>query len=90
MSRNAKRLAIVVGGGHNGLVNGASLAKAGLRTLVLERRDRVGGAAITANLRLSSTWNRSSGVLTSAGISPRSCVTDLPSLAEAAISRIAA
>jgi phytoene dehydrogenase-like protein len=42
--------AIVVGGGHNGLVNGAYLAKAGLKTLVLERRDRVGGAAITEEL----------------------------------------
>ncbi|QIK67200.1 NAD(P)/FAD-dependent oxidoreductase [Nocardioides sp. HDW12B] len=39
--------AIVVGGGHNGLVNGAYLAKAGLRTLILERRHLVGGAAIT-------------------------------------------
>ena len=37
--------AIVVGGGHNGLVNGAYLAKSGLRTLVLERRNIVGGAA---------------------------------------------
>ena len=35
--------AIVVGGGHNGLVAAAYLGKAGLRTLVLERRDRVGG-----------------------------------------------
>jgi phytoene dehydrogenase-like protein len=35
--------AIVVGGGHNGLVTAAHLAKAGLQTLVLERRDRVGG-----------------------------------------------
>jgi phytoene dehydrogenase-like protein len=43
--------AIVVGGGHNGLVNGAYLAKAGLRTLVLERRHIVGGAAITEELR---------------------------------------
>ncbi len=42
--------AIVVGGGHNGLVNGAYLAKAGLRTLVLERRSFVGGAAITEEL----------------------------------------
>ncbi|MDQ6687386.1 MAG: NAD(P)/FAD-dependent oxidoreductase, partial [Actinomycetota bacterium] len=39
--------AIVVGGGHNGLVNAAYLAKAGLRTLVLEQRHLVGGAAIT-------------------------------------------
>jgi phytoene dehydrogenase-like protein len=43
--------AIVIGGGHNGLVNGAYLAKAGLRTLILERRGVVGGAAITEELR---------------------------------------
>lgn len=43
--------AIVVGGGHNGLVNAAYLAKSGLRTLVLERRHIVGGAAITEELR---------------------------------------
>ena len=43
--------AIVVGGGHNGLINGAYLAKAGLRTLILERRPFVGGAAITEELR---------------------------------------
>ena len=42
--------AIVVGGGHNGLVNGAYLAKSGLRTLILERRHLVGGAAITEEL----------------------------------------
>jgi phytoene dehydrogenase-like protein len=43
--------AIVVGGGHNGLVNGAYLAKAGLKTLIVERRGIVGGAAITEELR---------------------------------------
>jgi phytoene dehydrogenase-like protein len=43
--------AIVVGGGHNGLTNAAYLAKGGLRTLVLERRPFVGGAAITEELR---------------------------------------
>ena len=42
--------AIVVGGGHNGLTNGAYLAKAGLKTLILERRHLVGGAAITEEL----------------------------------------
>ncbi len=42
--------AIVVGGGHNGLTHAAYLAKAGLRTLVLEQRDQVGGAAITEEL----------------------------------------
>jgi phytoene dehydrogenase-like protein len=39
--------AIVIGGGHNGLVAGAYLAKAGANTVVLEARDRVGGAADT-------------------------------------------
>lgn len=43
--------AIVIGGGHNGLVNAAYLGKAGLRTLLLERRHLVGGAAITEELR---------------------------------------
>ncbi len=43
--------AIVVGGGHNGLVNGAYLARAGLKTLILERRHLVGGAAISEELR---------------------------------------
>jgi len=38
---------IVIGSGHNGLVCGAYLAKAGLKTLVLERREIVGGAAVT-------------------------------------------
>ena len=39
--------AIVIGGGHNGLVAAAYLARAGRRTLVLERRPLVGGAAVT-------------------------------------------
>src|SRR5678815_5632430 len=39
--------AIVVGGGHNGLVTAAYLARAGQKVLVLEARDRVGGAAVT-------------------------------------------
>ncbi|MBK5268621.1 MAG: NAD(P)/FAD-dependent oxidoreductase [Acidimicrobiia bacterium] len=42
--------AIIVGGGHNGLVNGAYLAKTGLKTLIIERRHLVGGAAITEEL----------------------------------------
>ena len=39
--------AIIIGGGHNGLTCGAYLARAGLRTLVLERREVFGGAAVT-------------------------------------------
>src|SRR5690348_10348761 len=39
--------AIIIGGGHNGLVCGTYLAKAGLKTLVLERRHVIGGAAVT-------------------------------------------
>ncbi len=41
------RDAILIGGGHNGLVCAAYLAKAGLKVTVLERRDVVGGAAVT-------------------------------------------
>ena len=39
--------AIVIGGGHNGLVTAAYLARAGRKTLVLEKRDLLGGAAVT-------------------------------------------
>ena len=42
--------AIVIGGGHNGLVNAAYLARAGRKVLVLEQRDRVGGAAVSEEI----------------------------------------
>jgi phytoene dehydrogenase-like protein len=39
--------AVIVGAGHNGLVTAAYLARAGRRVLVLERREMVGGCAVT-------------------------------------------
>ena len=42
--------AIVIGGGHNGLVSAAYLARAGMKTLVLERRHLLGGAAVTEEI----------------------------------------
>ncbi|MGQ0383852.1 MAG: phytoene desaturase family protein [Gammaproteobacteria bacterium] len=39
--------AIVIGGGHNGLVNAAYLARAGRKVIVLERRHLLGGAAVS-------------------------------------------
>src|ERR1700739_1860135 len=39
--------AIIIGGGHNGLVTAAYLAKAGRKVVVLERRHVVGGACVT-------------------------------------------
>ncbi len=42
--------AVIIGGGHNGLISAAYLARAGLKTLVLEQRHVLGGAAVTEEL----------------------------------------
>src|SRR5687768_13482695 len=47
MSPQQRYDAIIIGGGHNGLVNAAYLARAGRKVVVLERRHLVGGAAVT-------------------------------------------
>jgi phytoene dehydrogenase-like protein len=47
MKTDPTRDIVIIGGGHNGLVTAFYLAKAGFKPLVLERREQVGGAAIT-------------------------------------------
>jgi phytoene dehydrogenase-like protein len=57
---------VILGGGHNGLVTAFYLAKAGLKPLVLERREHVGGAAITNEFHPGfrcSTLSHSAGPL---------------------------
>ncbi len=55
--------AIVVGGGHNGLTTGAYLAKAGMRTLILERRHILGGACVTEEIWPGARVSRCSYVV---------------------------
>ncbi len=53
--------ALIVGGGHNGLVCAAYLARGGLRPLVLERRPLFGGACVTAEIAGAPGYRVSTG-----------------------------
>ncbi|KAK6746980.1 hypothetical protein RB195_000308 [Necator americanus] len=55
--------AIVVGGGHNGLTAAAYLARAGKRVCVLERREVLGGAAVTEEIVPGFKFSRASYLL---------------------------
>ena len=54
--------AIVIGAGHNGLTNAAYLAKSGLKVLVLEKNDYIGGAAVSRVLHDGWTYSNCSYV----------------------------
>ena len=54
--------ALVVGAGHNGLVAACYLARAGLKTLVVEKNDWVGGAAVSRSLYPGFTYSNCSYV----------------------------
>src|SRR5215211_4169528 len=59
---------VIIGGGHNGLVTACYLAKSGLKTLVLEGREIVGGGAVTEELHPGfrcSTLDHAAGPLSS-------------------------
>ncbi len=54
--------AIIIGAGHNGLTNGAYLAKAGLNVVVLEKNDYIGGASVTREMHVGWLYSSSSYV----------------------------
>lgn len=54
--------AIVIGAGHNGLVNACYLQKAGLNVLVVEKNDWIGGAAVSRELKPGFTYSNCSYV----------------------------
>lgn len=55
--------AVIIGGGHNGLISAAYLAKSGLSVAVLERRHLIGGAAVTEEIIPGFKFSRASYVL---------------------------
>nr|XP_014346389.1 PREDICTED: pyridine nucleotide-disulfide oxidoreductase domain-containing protein 2 [Latimeria chalumnae] len=55
--------AVIIGGGHNGLIAAAYLQKSGVSTAVLERRHVIGGAAVTEEIFPGFKFSRASYVL---------------------------
>jgi phytoene dehydrogenase-like protein len=74
MPANGRYDAVVVGGGHNGLVAACYLAGAGLNVCVLERYAEVGGAAISEEIVPGFTFSVGSYVLS---LMPRSILDEL-------------
>jgi phytoene dehydrogenase-like protein len=62
MGKHSAYDAIVAGAGHNGLTTACYLAKAGLRTLVVEKNDWIGGAAVSRSLHEGWTYSNCSYV----------------------------
>lgn len=62
MSTQSEFDAIVVGAGHNGLTAACYLARAGLKTLVVEKNDWIGGAAVSRSLHDGWTYSNCSYV----------------------------
>jgi phytoene dehydrogenase-like protein len=62
MANNPSHDVIMVGSGHNGLVTACLLARAGLRVLVLERNEHIGGAAVSRSLHPDFTYSNCSYV----------------------------
>jgi hypothetical protein len=58
--KGGKRGVIVIGGGHNGLVSAAYLARSGVDVVVLERRHVIGGAAVTEEIVPGFKFSRAS------------------------------
>ena len=69
--------AVVIGGGHNGLVAAAYLARSGARTLVLEARDTTGGAATTEAPWPDAPEFRVTRLSYVMGVMPPSIISDL-------------
>src|SRR5215218_8508299 len=74
MPTNGRYDAVVIGGGHNGLVAACYLAGAGLSVCVLERYKEVGGAAISEEIVPGFTFSVGSYVLS---LAPRQILDDL-------------